>query len=102
MNLSMGPSTLALAKVQWPPSGVKREGDLTFNPLGEDSDPAWATESKTSVPTFSWCEPLVPSPLERRTNGHGRQNQGKAMANHPCQCAKKTVITVARNSKSRQ
>src|SRR6218665_1955267 len=54
------------AKVQLPPVGVKQEGDLTFYPLGENSDPAWSTESKTSVPTFSWCEPLVPSPLESR------------------------------------
>src|SRR6218665_1072614 len=101
MNLSMGPSTLALAKVQWPPSGVKREGDLTFDPLGEDSDPAWATESKTSVPTFTWCEPLLPSSLERRTNGHGRQNQGKAMANHLCQRAKKAVMSQANKEKKR-
>ena len=50
------------------------------------------TESKTSLPTFLRCKLSVPFPLERWTNGHGRQNQGKAMANHPCQRAKKTIM----------
>ena len=84
---------IRFAKVQWPPSGVKREGDLTFDPLGEDSNSAWATESKTSVPTFSRCKPSVglSSPLERRTNGYFMY------CNQMSSC---TVIIVSRDFKS--
>ena len=58
-----------------------------------DSEPTWADEPKSSMSTFTCCRLLVPVPiLGRGTTGHGRQNQGKAMANHPCQLAKKITM----------
>jgi len=79
---------------------AKQGEDLTDDSLNVDWDSTSVDEPKSSVLVVQTVR-VIPM-LGRITNGHCRQTQGKAMANHPdpYQCAKKTIMNQANTDKS--
>jgi len=58
-----------------------------------DSDSTWIDENVVLCDHLLVVQTASILPiLGRRMNRHGRQNQQKAMANHPCQHAKKPIM----------
>src|ERR1700733_15658278 len=88
----------------------KQGGDLTDDSSWSvDSEPTWANEPKSTMPTFSRCDLLV-TLLAVYQNYDGvcqwvnerawKAKRGKAMANHLLETAKKIVMMYRFNSKS--
>jgi len=65
---------------------------MTYPRIGV-SEPTWADEPKSSVPTFEWCRPLVPFPSRKgERTGTAGKTRGRQWQTTPVNFAKKTVM----------